>query len=92
MHNSCQLILVMFPSKCFSCLRFIMAELLQTEKTYVKDLQECLEVWKQFCLSDSVLKQQIFSRLQYLTCLPVSLSELPVGDDQRRGGGSCRHR
>lgn len=24
--------------------RFIMAELLQTEKTYVRDLQECLEV------------------------------------------------
>lgn len=27
-------------------LRFIMAELLQTEKTYVRDLHECLEVKK----------------------------------------------
>ncbi len=27
-----------------------MAELLQTEKTYVRDLHECLEVRKTFCL------------------------------------------
>lgn len=35
---------VVFGSSLSSCLRFIMAELLQTEKTYVRDLQECLEV------------------------------------------------
>lgn len=26
------------------CLRYIMAELLQTERVYVRDLQECIEV------------------------------------------------
>lgn len=31
-------------SQLLSRRRFIMAELLQTEKTYVRDLQECLEV------------------------------------------------
>lgn len=31
-------------SQLLSWRRFIMAELLQTEKTYVRDLQECLEV------------------------------------------------
>lgn len=33
--------------ECLLTLRFIMAELLQTEKTYVRDLQECLEVRRQ---------------------------------------------
>ena len=32
------------PLNHLLCLRFIMAELLQTEKTYVRDLHECLEV------------------------------------------------
>lgn len=27
------------------CFRFIMAELLQTERTYVKDLEECVDIY-----------------------------------------------
>lgn len=29
---------------CMYVLRYIMAELLQTERVYVRDLQECIEV------------------------------------------------
>ena len=43
-------------------LRFIMAELLQTEKTYVRDLQECLEVkTKRSACPNFVLTATVFS-------------------------------
>lgn len=70
-----------------------MAELLQTEKTYVRDLQECLEVnATTFRVSRFCFKRSYVFLLALLTCLSARLSELPVGDDQRRGGDPCRHR
>jgi hypothetical protein len=33
-------------ASCFCLSRFVMAELLQTERTYVKDLEVCVKVWK----------------------------------------------
>lgn len=33
-----------------SCFRFIMAELIQTEKAYVRDLRECMDVSEFSCL------------------------------------------
>lgn len=69
-----------------------MAELLQTEKTYVRDLHECLEVRKgSFCLLDFILTANIFLSA-YFVCLSARRSDLPVGDDQRCGGDSYRHR
>lgn len=44
-----------------------MAELLQTEKTYVRDLHECLEVRKGRLLVKFSLTEQVFSCLPYLS-------------------------
>lgn len=52
-----------------------MAELLQTEKTYVRDLQECLEVkglW--ICV--------FVSLWAYVCAYYACLLDLSVGDDQ----------
>jgi len=75
--------------------RFIMAELIQTEKTYVRDLRECMDV--------SIVEAAHTETWKYFTHLhPLSWSlsiewiilvcaDLPVGDDERRGGDSSWH-
>lgn len=55
-YNCNQLKVYVFPS------RFIMAELLQTEKAYVRDLHECLEV------SPTVISSQLY--FKKMTSLP----------------------
>lgn len=65
---------------CVRASRFIMAELIQTEKAYVRDLRECMDVssphhWSSAsCASCGLL---IFISLS--SCLRA---DLPVGDDQ----------
>lgn len=49
--------------------RFIMAELLQTEKTYVRDLQECLEVSRHAVPSPYTFKVKFF-QVSHCDCVP----------------------
>lgn len=66
-----------------------MAELLQTEKSYVKDLQECLEVRKK---KPATKPRSTRHWISFHLSLSLSESDLPVGDDQRCGGDSPRYR
>ena len=67
-----------------------MAELLQTEKTYVRDLQECLEV--RGALPLVCFKCHLVSWFTLHVSVSVPVSDLPMGDEQRRGGDPPRHR
>lgn len=77
--------------------RFIMAELIQTEKAYVRDLRECLDVSVHLHTHTHIQAQICLRNTN--TCIrainPLSLlnhsADVPVGDDQRCGGDSCRN-
>lgn len=76
---------------CFSNLssrfRFIMAELLQTEKTYVRDLHECLEVsglLVQLCVDAAKTSVGLTcvclpARQTYLWEMTSGVEEIPAG-------------
>lgn len=60
-----------------------MAELLQTEKTYVRDLQECLEVQRQtltlLCTSSSGHSVTVTILQTYLWEMTNGVEEVPAG-------------
>lgn len=81
-----------------------MAELIQTEKAYVRDLRECMDVRiKSFCIISSVSLIQCRAFIIKTLC-PCSLdkssdnwdvfflSDVSVGDDQWCGGNPTRYR
>ena len=47
-------------------IRFIMAELLQTERTYVKDLETCIKVWF----------TEFFETIHQVLCVYIALPSL----------------
>jgi hypothetical protein len=59
------------PNLAFAAFRFIMAELLQTERTYVKDMELCITV---SCFTEITQLKRYFALCTKFYCKPLCVS------------------